>query len=288
MDRETLLRRVTQASVSIAFFLVAIKLVAWVFSDSVSILSSLSDSLSDFMISAMNFVAIRYALKPADDDHKFGHGKAEDLAALAQGIFITALSVFVIIEAVEHIINPKIIAYSTLSIVVMIISLALTIGLVLFQKYVHRKTGSNLVHADALHYLGDILSNIAIIASLALASIYSVKYLDPILGILIAVYLIYSAWHVGASAFDNLMDKEIETENVEKIKNIITSHPKVTSLTSLLTRYSGSQPIIQFDFTMDGSATLAEAHDVAHEIEMCLLGEFPDALIFMHQEPDEN
>ena len=287
MEKEKLLRRITQASVFVALTLVSIKLAAWLFSDSVAILSSLSDSLSDFLISAMNFFAIRYALKPADDDHRFGHGKAEDLAALAQGIFITALSIFVIIEAIEHIINPKVIKYSTLSIIVMCISLALTVTLVAFQKYVHKKTGSNLVHADSIHYMGDILSNIAIIAGLAIASMYSIKYLDPILGILVAFYLIHGAWKVGKSAFDNLMDREIEDEKVEKIREIITSHTDVTKLTSLRTRYSGTTPVIQFDFTMNGNATLTKAHDVAHEIEMCIHGEFPDALIFIHQEPDE-
>lgn len=287
MDKEKLLRRVTQASVSVAFILVAIKLAAWLFSDSVAILSSLSDSVSDFVISAMNFIAIRYALKPADDDHRFGHGKAEDLAALAQAIIITTLSGFVIIEAIQHIITPVEIAYSSFSILIMSISLVLTIGLVLFQRYVHSKTQSNLIHADLLHYLGDILSNIAVIIGLVLASIYSVKYVDPILGILIALYLLHGAKEVGKSAFDNLMDKEIEDEKVEQIREIITSHTKVHKLTMLRTRYSGTNPIIQFDFTMDGHVTLSEAHDVAHEIEKCLLGEFPEALIFMHQEPSE-
>src|SRR5690606_18419518 len=109
----------------------------------------------------------------------------------------------------------------------------------------------------------------------------------PVLGFLIALYLIHGAWEVGKSAFDNLMDKEMENEKKETIAKIIKSHPKVIRLSSLRTRYSGTQPVIQFDFTMDGSVTLNEAHDVAHEIEKCLLGEFPDALIFMHQEPDE-
>ena len=112
------------------------------------------------------------------------------------------------------------------------------------------------------------------------------KYIDPLLGVAIALYLIRGAYKVGRASFDNLMDREIEAEKIEKIEEIIKSHNKVTALTMLRTRYSGTTPIIQFDFTMDGNATLTEAHDVAHEIEEILLAEFPNAQIYMHQEPD--
>lgn len=284
-NKEKLLRVVTILAVSNALFLVAIKAVAWMFTDSVSILSSLMDSSLDFAISGLNFIAIRYALKPPDEDHRYGHGKAEDIAALLQSGVIVAFALMVVVEAIKHIIDPHVVEATTLGIVIMSISLITTIALVGFQKYVYKKTDSNLVHADSIHYVGDILSNIAIIISLIFSVKYGWMYLDPLLGFGIAAYILWGGWNVGRKAFDHLMDKEFNDELRSEIMEIITKHDEVIKVTNLRTRKSGTKPLIQFEFTMDGSKTLRESHDIAHKIEDSLVERFPEADIFIHQEP---
>jgi ferrous-iron efflux pump FieF len=284
-NKERLLRLVTFASLAVAFILFSSKFVAWFITDSVAILSSLMDSTMDLMVSAINFFAMRYALKPADHDHRFGHGKAEDLAALTQAVFILGLASTIAIEAIRRFSNPVEIHQTSLGVAVMVLSMVLTVALVFFQKYVHKHTNSHLVRADAMHYLTDILSNAAVLVSLLIAQYFDVPYIDPIMALIISVYIIHGAWEIGKPAFDKLMDKEFPDDERQKILDIIKSHSKVVEVTDLRTRHAGQKAFIQFSFTMDGAASLNEAHDTAHQIELCILGLYPDAEISMHQEP---
>ncbi len=239
----------------------------------------------DFLVSGINFIAIRYAFKPADDDHRFGHSRAQDLASLAQATFIVYLSIIISIEAISKFIHPAPIHAGQGGVIVICIALFLTLLLVVFQKYVYKKTKSNLVYADSAHYITDILSNISVIIVLVISSHYDVPWLDPLLGLALAAYVLKSGITVGMQAFHNLMDKEAGDVSREEITAIITSHPKVIKITDLKTRSSGHKTFIQFDFAMDGTATLNEAHVVAHELEAKLLEKFPDAEVFIHQEP---
>ena len=284
-DNQRLIRLSTIFAISVAGTLVLMKLFAWYITGSVTILSSLMDSSMDFLVSGINLIAVRYAFKPADDDHRFGHSRAQDLAALAQATFIAYLSVIISIEAIRKFIHPVPIESSTEGVVVICIALFLTLILVAYQTYVYKKTKSNLVHADAAHYITDVLSNISVIIVLLVSSRYNITWLDPILGLLLAIYVLKSGIKVGLQAFNNLMDKELDNTFREEIMAIITNHPKVKSITELKTRSSGHKTFIQFDFTMDGTATLNEAHDVAHELEAKLLEKYPDAEVFIHQEP---
>ena len=284
-NREKLLRLATFASLGVAFTLFITKFLAWFVTDSVSLLSSLMDSTMDLMVSGINFLAMRYALKPADHDHRFGHGKAEDLAALTQAVFILGLATTVGIEAFHRFAEPIELKQTTLGAVVMGFSMVLTIGLVLFQKHVYRQTKSELVHGDSVHYLTDILSNAAVLFVLLAGHFIDYPYLDPIMALLICVYILHGAWEIGKPAFDKLMDKEFPEPERQKILDIIKSHTNVIEVTDLRTRHAGQKAFIQFSFTMDGNATLNEAHDTAHQIEVCILGLYPDAEISMHQEP---
>ncbi|PIR31867.1 MAG: divalent metal cation transporter FieF [Alphaproteobacteria bacterium CG11_big_fil_rev_8_21_14_0_20_44_7] len=286
-ENEKLLRLVTTFSVLTAILLISIKTIGWNLTGSVSILSSLMDSFLDLLISGINFIAIRYALKPADEDHKFGHGKAEDIAAIFQAAFIAGLSILIAIEAISRFAKPQMVAHTDVGIIIMTISLFFTITLVSFQIYVFKKTKSNLVEADSVHYISDVMTNIAIIASLFITSHFQFIYFDTIVGLLIAAYIFREGLKIGKSAFDKLMDKELDEETIEKIREIITAHPEVIKLSNLKTRYAGATPFIQFEFTMDGRKTLKKSHGIAHEIEDSLLAEFPDAEIFIHQEPEE-
>lgn len=281
-----LIKLCTTASVVTALTLISIKFYAWFATDSVAILSSLMDSSMDLIVSMINFVAIRYSMKPADDDHAFGHGKAQDLAALAEALFITLLSVLIGIEAVDRFFNPHKMELGQVGLIVMGISIAMTVCLVAFQNYTYRKTNNDLIKADATHYLTDILTNIAVFVSVFITSKYDIEILDPIIGGLIAIYIFRSAVDVGKTAFDNLMDTEFPEDKRQRILEVARSHPQVIQVKGLKTRQGGQKSFIQFEFTMNGEATLNEAHKVAHEIETCLLGEFPDAEIFIHQEPE--
>jgi len=285
VDNTKLVKLCTTASLLTALTLICIKLYAWLMTDSVAIMSSLMDSSMDMIVSLINFIALRYSLKPADDDHGFGHGKAQDLASLAEAIFITFLSLVIGIQAVGRFLDPRPIELGETGMVVMGISLTLTICLVAFQDYTYRKTQNNLIKADATHYLTDILTNLAVLVTVFLTTRYGWELLDPILGGIIAIYIFRSAVDVGKTAFDNLMDTEFDEEKRQLILKVARSHPKVVEVKGLKTRKGGQNSFIQFEFTMDGSSTLDEAHKVAHEIEMCLHGEFPEAEIFIHQEP---
>ena len=281
---EKLVKTCTIFATSVAGIMVLMKIYAWYITGSVTMLSSLMDSSMDFVVSGINFFAARYSFKPADNDHRFGHSRAQDLAALAQASFIAYLSVVITIEAIKKFIHPMPIEDSMEGLIVIIIALVLTILLLAYQRYVYNKTKSTMVHADAAHYLTDVLSNISVIIVLLVSQRFDVPWLDPTLGLVLAGYVLWSGVKVGKTAFNNLMDKEIE-ENRDEIMAIINSHNKVVAISELKTRRSGNKLFIQFDFTMDGGATLNEAHEVAHELEALLHKNFPEAEIFIHQEP---
>ena len=282
--REKLLRWASIASISVATILVMTKLGAWWFSDSVSLMASLIDSVMDAGASLINFLAIRYALKPADDDHRFGHGKAEALASLLQSILIALSSVFLLFYAVDRIRNPAELNFASIAIVVMALSLLLTISLVLFQRYVVKRTDSTAVSADSLHYLSDILANIAVIVALVLAG-YGFDGVDAWLGVLIACYIAYSAWEIASDAIDLLLDKELDDETRELICQKVRSVPNVIGLHDLRTRDSGGLVFVQMHLELPDQMPLIEAHQIADQVEANVMALFPNAQVLVHQDP---
>ena len=282
--REKLLRWVSIASISVAIILVVTKLGAWWYSDSVSLMASLIDSVMDAGASLINFLAIRYALKPADDDHRFGHGKAEALASLLQSILIALSSVFLLFYAIDRIRNPAELNFASIAIVVMALSLVLTISLVLFQRYVVKRTASTVVSADSLHYLSDILANIAVIVALVLAG-YGFEGVDAWLGVLIGFYIAYSAWEIASEAIDLLLDKELDDETRERICQQVRSVPKVIGLHDLRTRDSGGVVFVQMHLELPDQMPLIEAHHIADQVEANVMALFPNAEVLVHQDP---
>ena len=180
-----LMRSATIASVAVAVILILIKLVAYILSGSVSLLSSLIDSLIDSLASLVNFFAVRHALEPADQEHRFGHGKAEPLAGMVQAAFITGSSLFLFFEAGFRLMNPHHIEFANVSIVVMLVSLAATILLVLFQQYVVKVTSSVAIRADSIHYISDILQNLGVILALVLSTKLNFPLADPVFAFII-------------------------------------------------------------------------------------------------------
>ena len=281
-----LMRLATAASVTVATILIIVKLATWLLTDSISVLSSLVDSLMDVMASIVNLFAVRHALTPPDREHRFGHGKAEPLAGLGQSAFIAGSGVFLAIEAVSRLFHPRPVAYAEVGMAVMVFSIALSIGLVAFQRYVVRKTGSIAVGADALHYETDVLINGSVIVSLALSKWLDWYAADPIIALAIVVYLVRGAWRIATRALDVLMDREFPDEDRERIRSIVLGHPKVKGMHDLRTRSSGIQPFIQLHLELDGDMPLSEAHHIADEVEARIKESYTGAEIIIHQDPE--
>ena len=281
-----LMRLATWASVAVAGSLVLVKLFAWFATDSVSILSTLVDSLLDVAASLINLLAVRHALTPADREHRFGHGKAEPLAALGQAAFIAGSASLILFEAGHRLYQPVPISNSTIGIAVMVFSIVVTLALVGFQHYVVRRTGSFAIRADSLHYKGDILVNAAVIVSLLLAERLGWTLADPLFGGAIAVYILLTAWTIARGSLDMLMDREMPDPDRERIRQLALAHPEVRDIHDLRTRLSGPQAFIQLHLEMDGELRLTRAHEIADAVEAAIIAAFPGAEVIIHEDPE--
>lgn len=280
------MRAAAIASVSVASILIVTKFVAWLMTDSVSLLSTLIDSILDAAASLVNLLAVHHALQPADREHRFGHGKAEPLASLAQAAFICGSAAFLLIQAGERMVHPRDIVNTDIGYAVMVFSIVLTIMLVGFQRYVVRKSGSVAIDADSLHYKTDVLINLGVMVSLFLSSHFGWKYADPLIAILIAMYIVKGAWGIGKTALAILMDRELEDEDRQKIRKIVMAHEEVKGLHDLRTRSSGVHVFIQFHLELDGDMKLMQAHDISEEVERELMEAFPNAEVIIHEDPE--
>lgn len=283
---ERLMRLASYAAVAAASVLIIIKFAAYLLTGSVSMLSTLIDSLLDVAASLVNLVAIRHALVPADREHRFGHGKAEALAGLGQSAFIAGSAVFLLVQAGDRLYHPHPIEHGVFGMGVMVFSMVLTAVLVLFQRYVIRRTRSIAIAADSLHYAGDVAVNLAVLVAFLLSIEFGWPLADPIFALAIGGYILFNAWQIVRAAYDMLMDRELPDGERERIKQIARAHPKVRDLHDLRTRMSGRNSFIQFHLEMDGRMSLTEAHELADEVEAAILKEFPGAEVIIHEDPE--
>jgi len=279
-----LMRMATYASTTVALVLIAAKTVAWVMTDSVSLLATLIDSCLDAAAAIVNLLAVRHALEPADRQHRFGHGKAEALAGLGQSTFIAGSAVFLGLEAIGRLSHPQPVGAITVGVAVMVFSILATIGLLLFQRHVIRQSDSTAIKADYLHYKTDFMINAGVIVALLLAS-YGWPGFDPVFAIAIVAYILYSAWGIARESLDLLMDRELPEESREKIKAIVRNHPEAQNLHDLRTRKSGTTVFIQLHLELDDNLTLMQAHRIADSVEAKILEAFPNAEILIHEDP---
>ena len=284
-ENATLMKRATYAAVSVAVLLVVIKAVALWFTGSVAMLGTLLDSLLDGSASLLNLVAVRHALTPADQEHRFGHGKAEALAGLGQSFFIFASAGYIIYEAIQRIITPEPVTHSLWGIIVTVIAIGMTLALVSFQRHVVARTNSLAIEADSIHYRGDLLMNLSVIAALVLSGYLGWEWTDPVFGILIAGLIAWAAAQIASNAFDQLMDRELSEEERERIKTVALSHPEVINIHDLRTRTSGVQSFIQFHLELDPDITLTKAHRISDDVEAQIMREFPGSEVLIHQDP---
>jgi ferrous-iron efflux pump FieF len=283
---DRLRRLATYASVAVAALLIAVKFAVWLETGSVALLSSLVDSLLDIAASLVNLVAVRHAMSPADREHRFGHGKAEPLAVLGQSAFITGSAMLLLAEAMRRLISPVRIENPPAGIAVMIFSIVVTIGLVLYQRQVVRRTGSIAITADELHYRSDVVLNLSVIAALVLGSALDIPILDPLFGAAIGVWIVYSAVRLARLSLIQLMDRELPDEEREKIRAIAQSHPDVVAAHDLRTRVAGPTSFIQIHIEMNGTLSLIRAHEISDEVEAELRAAYPNAEVIIHQDPE--
>ncbi|MDO9043244.1 MAG: cation diffusion facilitator family transporter [Desulfocapsaceae bacterium] len=280
-----LLKRATYASVATAVLLVGVKFAAWLATGSLSILASLIDSLMDVMASFINLMAIRYSLNPADDDHSFGHGKAEALAGLGQASFITGSALILFMHGIERLKTPVPVQSLGLGVGIMLFSILATLILIAFQKYVVQQTKSTAIKADSLHYATDLLTNVCTIIALLLTRFSWGQIMDPIFSMIIALIIFRSAWQIGCEAVQLLMDQQLPREQRETIQQIVLGHQHVLSMHDLRTRQSGQIAIIQLHLDLNATLPLAQAHNIGKEVERLIKESFPGADITIHQDP---
>lgn len=280
-----LMRLATYAAVATAAVLVSVKLVAWQMTGSVALLSSLVDSMLDGLASVINLFAVRTALTPADAEHRFGHGKAEPLAGLAQAAFVTGSSLLLLVEAGRRLADPQPVMQGGVGIGVMVFSIAATMALVAFQRHVIRRTKSVAITADSLHYAGDVLINLSVIVSIGLSVYLGWVYADPLFGLGIAAFLLYNAWQIARESLNMLMDREFDEGDRQKILDIARDNPRVLDVHDLRTRSSGRLQFIQLHLEMDRHLTLLKAHAIADAVERRIRKEFPTADVIIHQDP---
>jgi ferrous-iron efflux pump FieF len=279
------MRMATYASTGTAAVLIAAKLGAWAVTGSVALLSTLIDSSLDLAASALNLMAVRAALQPADHDHRFGHGKAEALAGLGQSAFIIGSGGLLLVEAGTRLARPEPVTHGEWGIGVMLFSIVATLLLVAFQRHVVSKTRSLAINADSLHYVGDVAINASVIISLLLAMGPGWTLADPIFAIAIGCWLLFNAWQIARSALDTLMDHELPDSERDRIRSIAVAHPEVLDLHDLRTRTSGRQGFIQLHLELPAELPLVQAHRIADEVEASILAEFPYFEVIIHQDP---
>lgn len=279
-----LVKAAALCATTVAIMLLLMKVVAWWLTGSVSLLAALVDSMVDIAASVTNLLVVRYALQPADHQHTFGHGKAESLAVLAQSMFISGSAIFLFLTGFQHLANPQPLKELGVGIGVTIISLISTLCLVTFQRWVVKKTRSQAIRADMLHYQSDILMNGAILAALGL-SMYGFLHADAIFALGIGCYILYSALRMAYDAVQTLLDRALPDEERQEIMNIALSWPGIKGAHDLRTRQSGPTRFIQLHVEMDDNLTLLEAHKIADNVEQDILKHFPNSEVIIHQDP---
>ena len=285
-EHARLLRLATRASVAVACTLIVAKAIAWWLSGSVSMLAGLTDSALDGVTSLLNLLAVHYALRPADDDHRYGHGKAESLAGMAQALFIGGSAVLISLQAIERLKHPEPVGAPWISIGVIVFSLALTVALLMLQHRVVKATGSNAVRADSLHYRSDLLLNGSILLALVLAG-FGWHQVDPWFGLAIAAYIFWSAIQIAKESFTVLMDEELPPEVSQHMLELACGVPGVLGAHDLRTRISGNHWFVQLHLELPGELSLSVAHGISDQAADAIHQAYPRAEVLVHADPQE-
>lgn len=280
-------KKATLISSSVALVLVTLKLTVGIFSGSVAVLASAIDSLLDLVVSAFNYFALHNSDKEPDERFNFGRQKLEPLAAVIEGTIISLSALFILYEAISKMVQGSVISHLDISLWVMVVSIIITAALVMFLKYVAKQTGNMVIKADALHYQTDLLSNGAVLASLAIIALTDYTFLDPILGIGISIYMLYSAFPLIKEGIMMLLDAALDAQSVTKITAVLDQEYAISSYHDLRTRQSASDIYISVHIVFNVSTSLFDAHQVGDNIELALIALFPENTVhpLIHLDP---
>lgn len=284
-DTAKLMNRAALAAIATAALLAVIKLGAWFATGSVAMLASFADSALDLAASGLNALAIRFALSPADREHRFGHGKTEAVAGLAQSVLMAASAGFLIWESVQRLMTPRPVAHEGIGLAIALVAIAATLVLTLYQRRVIRQTGSLAVSADHLHYVTDLASNAAVFLALALTLATGLAWFDPVFGLLIAALIAWSAFAIFRQSLDQILDRELPDAERDRIKVAAAAVPGVLDIHDLRTRQSGTHVFIQLHAVFDGNLSLEEAHALSDRVEAAVVAAFPNAEVLVHSDP---
>ncbi|MGB5869045.1 MAG: cation diffusion facilitator family transporter [Albidovulum sp.] len=274
------------ASVSVALVLVGLKLWALGSTQALSIAASLADSGLDLMMSLAGLMAILYAARPADEDHAFGHTSVEDLAALAQSVFVLISGVLIGWAAIARLMSdqPRVLAAEGRGIAVMVVSIALTLGLVLWQRRVARKTGSRVVAADSLHYMSDLAPSLGAIAALWMSRNFGIGQVDSVVALAAALMLIFASLRIGKAAWDALMDRRADPALIAAINDLARDWPGVYGFHDLKTRMAGSRVFVNIHIELDGDQSLRDAHAIGAGLRRKILETYPQCDVIIHKD----
>lgn len=284
-DRSTLTSRAALASIVMAIFLIGLKTWAAYSTSSMAMLGSLADSTLDFVASLVVLLGVRVAAQPADREHRFGHGKAEALAALVQVIIITISALFIGFRSIERLIGGAETSDAELGITVSFVAILSTFALIAYQRHVVRRTGSIAIATDRLHYASDLMLNASVIVALVLDQYVGIVGSDAVFGLLIALWLAFGAWKSSSHALDQLMDREWPDEQRERFLAAARQYPELQGLHDLRTRTSGTHNFVQFHVWVPPDWTVRDAHDRMDRIEQELEKKFPATEILIHLDP---
>jgi len=286
-NTDFLVRSASIASLLVASTLIVLKSYGWITTTSVSLLGSLADSLIDFLASVFVFVAISYSMLPADAKHRFGYDKSEGLAAFVQSLFIGMSGIYVCFEATKRLLNPsdQQISQPSIAIWIILVSIVLTLALVMYQKYVVKKTKSIAIESDQYHYLTDTFINFSVLFSIAITGWTRFVFIDALVGLLISGVVLYTSVTLLKKSFKILLDQEIQSEDRDRIREIALDHPKVLGFHDLRTRDTGRKYIIQFHLELDPNMSLLESHEITDEVTDNVLKLYPDSELIIHTDP---
>ena len=285
-SRASLTRSAAYASIAMAIVLVSLKTWATWRTGSTAMLGSLADSALDLIASIATLVGVWIAAMPADEDHRFGHGKAEALAAIFQVMLISVSAIGIAGRAIDHLASGGETAAAAEGIGVSVLAIIGTLLLVSWQKHVIRRTGSVAIKTDNIHYQSDLFLNLAVIAALVIDQYFGFAMADPLFGLAIALWLAWGAFHAASEAVDHLMDKEWPDERREEFLSVLARHPELRGVHDLRTRTSGAIDFVQFHAAMDGAMPLREVHRIMDEIEARIEAEFPGVEVLIHPDPE--
>jgi ferrous-iron efflux pump FieF len=285
-ERARLTALAALASIAMAVTLIGLKSWAALQTSSMAMLGSLADSGLDLVASLVVLLGVRIAAQPADYDHRFGHGKAEALAALVQVILITLSAIFIGFRAVQRLLSGAQTAEAELGIGVSVIAMGLTVALITYQRNVVRRTGSLAIGTDRLHYSSDLMLNGSVIVALVLDHFAGLTGADAVFGLLIALWLAWGAWKASSHALDQLMDREWPEDIRERFLMAAKEYPELAGLHDLRTRTSGTHHFAQFHVWVPGDWTVQHAHDRMDRIEEELQARFPATEILIHLDPE--